>query len=192
MKCILVLIVSISVLLCACGSGGSEEKKIVLADTAKFYPLSSFFKEQIAFVDLRSFDIYKLTTVDGKKDSAALTKDEFIKWADIFVERSFANPALKAGYKETVFEDLSTGSYTINYTPHNPPAVTVKNIDILLAQQTNAVKRIFIKSVYAKGDTTIEEQCNWKADKSFQVNRTRSTNNGFRSTELNFINWDDK
>ena len=163
----------------------------VKADTAKFYPLTTFFKSQMEYVDLRNFPIYKITRQDGKKDSVSLDKKSFISWADIFLARSISDPKLKGLYDETVFHDLSTASYTLNYTTTDTSA-EVRNIDILLDEETNNVKRIFIKSLYIRGDTSIEEQCNWKAFKSFQVNRAFQTKNGYKGIQLNYINWNDK
>jgi hypothetical protein len=160
------------------------------SDTSKFYPLRNFFTEEIQYVDLRSFPIYRVTVKDGKKDSSAISKEEFISLAGIFLERDISDPVIKALYKETVFHDLSTGSITLNYTPVNNDA-RVQNIDVLLDEQTNIVKRVFIRSVYKKADTSISEQCNWKAGKSFQVNRSFSAKNGYASTELNYVNWND-
>jgi hypothetical protein len=160
------------------------------SDTSKFYPLRTFFKEQIQYVDLRGFTIYRITEKDGKKDSAGISKEAFIALAGVFLERDISDPSIKALYKESVFHDLSTESITLNYTPVNSDA-QVRNIDILLDEQTNMVKRVFIRSVYTKGDTTISEQCNWKTNKSFQVNRSLSAKKGYTSTELNFVNWND-
>ncbi len=162
-----------------------------IADTAKFYPLHAFFTEQIQYVDLRNFPIYKITVKDGRKDSSSLSKDQFIEWASVFLERDLSKPSEKILYQEAVFQDLSTGSVTFNYTTH-APNTTVQNIDVLLDESTQQVKRIFIRSLYTRGDTTITEQCNWKANKSFQVNRTFTTTTGFTATELNYINWNDQ
>lgn len=179
-------------ILSACNTQKSKTQPVVpAADTAKFYPLHGFFKEQIEYVDLRSFPLYKITVKDGKKDSATITKDDFIAMAGVFYKHDISDPKIKALYKETVYHDLSTGSITLNYTPTDSQA-EVQNIDVLLNEETSIVKRVFIRSVYTKGDTTISEQCNWKANKSFQVNRTRTTKNGFTSTELNYVNWNDK
>lgn len=175
-----------------CHSNDQQQQvKINVADTAKFYPLESFFRKQVEYVDLRNFPLYRITVTDGKKDSSGISKEQFIALAQVFISRSIAAPAVKALYKESVFHDLSTKSYTLNYTPNGHTAV-VQNIDILLDDETNIVKRVFIKSTYTRSDTSIDEQCNWKANKSFQVNRFFQTKNGFKSTELNYINWDEK
>lgn len=164
--------------------------KTEVADTAKFYPLTGFFKTQIEYVDLRNFPLYLIRTIDGKKDSTTINKDTFISLATVFLNRAISEQKVKALYKETVFHDLSTGSYTLNYSTVDP-SVEVRSIDILLDEETNYVKRVFIKSIYLRGDTSIEEQCNWKAFKSFQINRSLQTNTGYASTELNYINWND-
>ncbi|NCI45435.1 hypothetical protein [Sediminibacterium soli] len=175
----------------ACGSGNAPTKPIAnVSDTASFFSLEGFFRSQIEYVDLRNFEIYRITTLNGRRDSSAIDVNGFKQWARVFLDRSFT-PAQKPLYRETVFQDMSTDSYTLNYAPIDQEKVTVKNVDVLLSQETNAAKRIFIKSLYTAGDTTIEEQCNWKADKSFQVNRVK-TIHGQVFTELNFINWNDR
>lgn len=161
------------------------------ADTSKFYPLDVFFKEQVQYVDLRNFPLYKITVKDGKKDSAAITKEQFLAITDVFVKRDISAPAVKAGYRESVFNDLSTSSVTLNYVPVDPKA-EVQNVDILLDETGRSVKRVFIRSAYMKGDTSITEQISWKTNKSCQVNRSFSAKSGYTSTELNYINWNDE
>ncbi len=176
----------------ACTSrNGNTGKENIKTDTAKIFATTPFFKQQIEYVDLRNFPIYRITVIDGKKDSTAISKEEFIKWAGIFLDKDISVPQTAAGYKESVFNDLSTGSITLNYSPINGEA-NIQNIDVLLAQETNQVKRILIRSVYNRGDTLVTESCSWKADKSFQVNRSYTTKSGYHKTELNLINWNDK
>lgn len=159
-------------------------------DTAAFYPLQDFFARQVDYVLLHDFPIVHTSMVNGKKDSILISKEAFKQWAQVFIDRCFT-PAQKPLYKESVFQDLSTDSYTLNYTPFEKGTTDVYSMDVLLNRETNQPKRIFIKSIYQKGDTTVEEQCNWKADKSCQVNRT-STVHGQSQTEWHTISWDDK
>lgn len=177
----------------ACNSGKPtvKDSSAQASDTAKFYPLHNFFKDQIQYVDLRNFPIYRITTSGDKKDSVPISKEQFIELAQIFLTHAITEPEVKTLYRESVFHDLSTGSVTLNYTPVNPDA-EVQNIDILLDESTNLVKRVFIRCLHIRGDTTLSEQCNWKANKSFQVNRSITIKNGSTSTELNYINWNDK
>lgn len=189
LSAVLVIIITFAV---ACQSKPPKAGAAVHGtDTGKFYPIGNFIKEQIRYVDLRNFTIYKITTINGKKDSAALTKDQFIEWASLFLDKDISSPQTAPQYRESVFNDLSTGSVTLNYTPINRGAV-IQNIDVLLAAETNLVKRIFIKTVLERGDTTVTELYSWKTDKSFQINRSFTTKNGYNATELNYINWNEK
>ncbi len=192
MKQLSAVLVIIIILSMACQSKPPKTGSALSGtDTGKFYPVSNFIKDQIRYVDLRNFTIYKITTINGKRDSAALTKDQFIQWASLFLDKDISSPKTASQYKESVFSDLSTGSVTLNYTPVNREAI-IQNIDVLLSTETNLVKRIFIKTVFERGDTTVTEQYSWKTDKSFQVNRSFTTKNGYNATELNYINWNEK
>lgn len=159
-------------------------------DTAHFYPLDVYFKEQIDYVDLRGFNIARVTVKDGKKDSSAIDKATFLAMAQTFQRYNIAAPQVKALYRETSFSDLSTGSLTLNYQPTNKNAV-VQNVDVLLDEQGRAVKRVLIRAVYNHGDTVVTDQCSWKSYKSFQLNRHFEAP-GYQSTELNFVNWNDR
>jgi hypothetical protein len=166
------------------------KEEIQATDTAHFYPLDVYFKEQIQYVDLRAFPLYRITVKDGKRDSAALSKSEFIVLADTFLKNDIAAPEVKALYRETSFDDMSTGSLTLNYKPTDKNAA-VQNIDILMDQEgAHLIKRVTIRAVYMKGDTTVTEVGSWKTNKSFQLNRSLETKT-YSSTELNFINWND-
>lgn len=174
----------------SCKNSPPKEQAVPVADTAHFYPLNVYFKEQMEYVDLRAFPIYRITTKDGKRDSVSISKEEFLSMAQTFLQHDIAAPEVKALYKESSFEDLSTGSLTLNYKPVEKNAV-VQNIDVLMDQEGRAVKRVFIRAVYSKGDTTITEQCSWKTNKSFQLNRSKEAPD-YTSTELNFVNWNDR
>ena len=192
MKRIPVMLFPLLTFIMACRSGTTKTGEAALkTDTAKYFATTPFFKEQIQYVDLRNFSIYKISVIDGRKDSGVLTKDDFAKWAGIFLDKDISGPQTAKGYRESVFNDLSTGSITLNYSPLDGEA-TIQNIDVLLAQETSQVKSIIIRSVYDRGDTLVTELCSWKADKSFQVNRSFTTKSGYQRTELNFINWNDK
>lgn len=160
-------------------------------DTTKFYPVSDFFNDQIRYIDLRNFNLYKITLKDGKKDSSAISKDQFLEWAKTFMNRAIPSALTAASYKESVFHDLSTGSLTLTYAPIDNEAV-IQNIAVLLEEDTHFVKRVYIKLIDTKNDTTVIENYNWATNKSIRFNRTLTTKNGFTSSELYYINWNDK
>ncbi len=179
---------TVMVLVIACKNHpAAADQKTSIADTAKFYPVTDFFRSQLQYAKTITHPMYRITVINGKKDSAVITNDQLNALAATFLNRNINAPDVKIRYKETVFQDLATKSYTLNYTPIDKQAV-IQRIDVLLDEETNNVKRIFIRSQFKKGDTIIMEQCNWKAFKSFQVNRYLQTGN-YTATELNYVNW---
>ena len=180
----------------AAQSCGTKNKSTISAksivDTAKYFSLSPYFKEQAAFVDLRNFNITQQTIIQNKTTSIKISKEAYLKWNTLFITEANWFEKNKNLFKENVFKDLSTQSYTLNYTPFDYTLSPIQNIDILLSDETNLPKRIFIKKVFNKGDTTITEHFNWKTDKSFQLTSFRSAPSGFSQSTLISVNWNDK
>jgi hypothetical protein len=56
---------------------------------------------------------------------------------------------------------------------------TIKNIDILIDEQTSMLKRIFIRKQKVIQDTTSTEQLSWKTNEGFTISISKKTNNGF-------------
>ncbi|MDD2792309.1 MAG: hypothetical protein PHD73_03965 [Sediminibacterium sp.] len=151
-----------------CNEGPRQKTALPVADTAKYYPCADFIREQIRFVDLRNFDIRRTLTVDSRKDSSAITKDAFLGLANGILTVLENWNKQKYLYKETVFQDLSTNSYTINYTATDPDA-KLQRIDILLNDKTNAIKRMFLRENWKLNDTVYTNQFSWLADQGFQI-----------------------
>ena len=177
---------------CHHGETSDSKKALLVSDTAKYYPLADFFRAQKEYVDLRNFPIYQIRKMDGKKDSISISKESFLAISNSFSLEADRFQKSKQLYKESVFQDLSTSSYTLNYTPIQYETTEIQDIDILLAEETNLVKRVFIKRVYASGDSSITEQFSWKADKSFQITRFIKKAAHFSRTETQYVNWNDK
>lgn len=157
------------------------------ADSSKFYPLSEFIQEQMAYVDLRNFEIYQKHVSATKTDSSSISKDQFKQLAASFLSLDISQPDKKQSYTETLFHDLSTASYTLNYKAKQTTDL-VKNMDILLDEQTKMVKRVFIVSELQNADSSIMEHHSWTANKQFQITRTIETASG-RSNETTTVYW---
>jgi hypothetical protein len=85
---------------------------------------------------------------------------------------------LKINYKESVFRDAGTASLNINYTPINT-SVPIRNIDILMNDQTSLIKRLFIRKIFRTNDTTSTEQLSWKTNEGFTKSISKEASNGF-------------
>jgi hypothetical protein len=158
-------------------------------DSTQFYPIADFIKEQISFVELRDFEIHYKKEVAGKIDSSIISKEIFRKIASPFLDKDIS--ALKQNFTESVFQDLSTNSYTLNYRAKlaNEP---IQNIDILLFENSKTVKRLFILTQLQKSDSSILQHHNWTANKNFQVTTSIKTNAGFTSNEIIQVYWKKK
>jgi hypothetical protein len=173
----------------SCGEPTAPETQLQPSpDSTQFFTTGLFFEEQVNQVILLRKPIYVYRTMNGMKDSAVLDSMQFIQLAQEFITKDISNARDKKNYRETVFQDAGTNSYTLNYTAVNRE-VRVQGVDILLDEQSNQVKRIFIRSFTQRGDTSIQEQHNWRAFKGFQINRSLSTGNGYHRQELTEVKW---
>ena len=180
----------LGLMLCSCKTKNPIKAEKTSSDSTKYFSLSGFFKQQIVDVDLRAYKIYLIKELNGKKDSMAIDKEVFKTYAAVFLQKDISAPEMHNRFSETVFHDLSTNSYTLNYRAKSVEE-PIQNIDILLDENTSAVKRVFVRTETTHKDTSIIEQCNWKADKSFQINRVSKTPAGYVLNEFNYINWND-
>ena len=64
-------------------------------------------------------------------------------------------------------------------------------MEVLLDEQTNQVKRVFIRSVYRKGNGSIMEQHNWNTAKGFQIIRSFTNEQGYTMNELTEVQWEE-
>lgn len=157
-----------------------------IADTAKYYPIANFITDEMKYVDLRNFMIVEKTIKGTDSSSFAISKDDFLAAASVILKKAQWFTANKNLFTESVFQDLGTESYTINYSSTK---ASIKNIDLLLNQQTNLPKRLFIRVIQQSGDTTITEQYSWVANKQFVISHSKRTQQGFNESSSKEISW---
>jgi hypothetical protein len=148
------------------------------SDTTSFYPIRSYFNSQLKHFDSIGAKYSIVTTEGTKKDSIVVTSKEILVFAQSFIESDISDSIQKVNYKESVFRDAGTASFNINYTPVND-LVPVRNIDILMDEQTSLIKRIFIRKQRHNNDTTSTEQLSWKTNEGFTTSISKETNTGF-------------
>ncbi len=172
----------------ACKNQPSADKntKPTIADTAKFYPIASFVTDEMKYVDLRDFTITEKNSIGTDTVIRLINKDEFLATASPILMQAKWFMTNKNLFTESVFQDLGTESYTINYSSTK---ADIKSIDLLLNQQTNLPKRLFIRVIKQVNDTTLTEQYSWIANKKFVISYSKRTNNGFNQTGSREISW---
>jgi hypothetical protein len=158
----------------------------VAADTTQFYPIANFIADEMKYVDLRNFTIVEKKFNLKDTSSHEISKDDFLSAASVILQQAQWFMANKYLFNESIFQDLGTESYTINYSGTKAP---LKSIDLLLNQQTNLPKRLFIRVIQQVGDTTITEQYSWIANKQFVISSSKRTQNGFTESNSKEISW---
>ncbi|MDP3392362.1 hypothetical protein [Sediminibacterium sp.] len=158
----------------------------VAADTAQFYPVANFIADEMKYVDLRNFTIVEKKSNLKDTSSHEISKDDFLSAASVILQQAQWFMSNKYLFNESIFQDLGTESYTINYSSTKAP---IKSIDLLLNQQTNLPKRLFIRVIQQVGDTTITEQYSWIANKQFVISSSKRTQNGFNESNSKEISW---
>jgi outer membrane lipopolysaccharide assembly protein LptE/RlpB len=177
--------------LLACGENVNTQNQLQPSpDSTKFYPTASFFENQMAIIPTMKKNILVFHTKDGKKDSSLLTTEAFEALVKEFISKDITSDATKKHYRETVFQDAATGSYTLSYTAVDT-TVMIKGMEILLDEQSNQVQRVFIRSVYRKGNTSIMEQHNWNTAKGLQIIRSFTNMQGYTTNELTEVRWEE-
>ncbi|HRI22819.1 MAG TPA: hypothetical protein PLA68_17795, partial [Panacibacter sp.] len=98
----------------SCNEANNEaaENKLPSADSSVFYPVQQYFYNEIKIVENSPTTITMFTESAGKGDSSIITKEQFAQLAKLFLENNIADQAIKKYYRESVFQDETTGSYT--------------------------------------------------------------------------------
>jgi len=154
-----------------------------------YYPVHEYFLDEINEVDSTPFYIYKLSEKDGRKDSTGISKQAFNEWTKPFLSFNTNDSIFKKDYRETAFEDNSTN--TLTYQPKDK-LQPIQNIVVLLRNDGQKVKRVFITSVYAQNDSIINEKLGWKTGEEFYINKTIEQAGKPVLTETNTIVWNKK
>jgi len=163
----------------ACSNSKEDTKNLVATtDTTSFYPLASFIKDQVKYFDSTGVKFSVVTTEGAIKDSITSQLASIMPMIQSFMEADISDSVQKINYKESVFRDAGTASLNINYTPINT-SVPIRNIDILMDDQTSLIKRLFIRKQFRTKDTTSTEQLSWKTNEGFTKSISQEASNGF-------------
>jgi hypothetical protein len=151
----------------------APKKQIQEYDNSKveFYPLNQYLDSQINDVVTTPYYIYAIKTVDNKRDSFTISAAQFNLIANEFVKDDPAKQDVKKFYKENVFHDASTQSITFNYSTAHP-TLSLRSTDILLDDNSQRVKRIFMLKHYARKDSIVEMKLGWIPNESLYINKS--------------------
>ena len=175
----LIIACVVCMMVAACSNSKEDTKNLVATtDTTSFYPLASYIKDQVKYFDSTGVKFSVVTTEGAIKDSITSQLASIMPMIQSFMEADISDSVQKINYKESVFRDAGTASLNINYTPINT-SVPIRNIDILMDDQTSIIKRLFIRKQFRTKDTTSTEQLSWKTNEGFTTSISKEASNGF-------------
>lgn len=180
----------------AIGVGCSQKKNSLQQhaqtdDTTHYFQVAQYIEKQIEEVKKTPYFIYKIDSKNGIKDSSAINTPLFILMAQAFIKADINKPALKKNYIENIFHDQTTQTFTITYTTPDKD-LEVQNIEILLHEDGQTLRRIFIRKFLNYTDSSVIEQLSWKADESFQINRLVQMAENKESSQQTTVVWNTK
>ena len=160
-------------------------------DTTHFFEVAQYIKTQITEVNKTPYFIYKIDITNGKKDSSTINTSVFNQISAQFLKPDINDKDLKRHYTENIFHDQTTKSFTISYTATDKE-LEIQNIEVLLQEDGQTVKRLFIRKFFNYPDSSAIEQLSWKPGESFQINRLVQKPGNKENSYLTNVVWNEK
>lgn len=176
----------------SCKNKSAKAETTSNTDTTHFFSIGDFFMNEVKELETTPYLIYRITTkANGTKDSTTIDKTVFASLAKQFIACDISDSVQKQAYKEAAFKDNSTKSITLNYSTANKD-LPIQSIDVLFDEETNNVRRIFIRQALDNKDSSTTVLYSWKANKSFTITKSVVKKDGTKYTEQQYVNWNDK
>jgi hypothetical protein len=176
-----------SLFLFSCKEGKEHQQK---EDTVTFFPLRELIMGDVKDIVQTPYLLVAYTITDNRMDSIVIDTTDVKVWAERFLQKDFNDPAWKPQFNEAVFNDQTTQTYTLSYTTKDAN-IPLKQADITAEENSNKVKRIFVRHQWLSGDTVYFTNGVWKPGKSFWISTTKKFQDSVIQTQLNYIKWND-
>ena len=179
-------------LLSSCGNDNEEKTATKNPDSATvYYPINNYIRQQIKDVDTTPYFLYRLSALNKKEDSAVVSRSKFDAQIKQFLLPELEDKAFRNDFIESVFDDESTNSITLTYTPKSKANI-VQNASVLLDKESQQVKWIFINTLANSGDSTVIQRIGWKGEESCYFNQIiNHTSKPETQRRLSFV-WNEK
>lgn len=160
-------------------------------DTTKFFQINQYIQGQIKEVNATPFFIYKIESINNQKDSTPINTAIFNLLSKQFLQPDINNESIKKYYTESIFEDQTTKGFTISYSTTNKQ-LELQNVEILLNEDGQTVKRLFLRKFFNYSDSSAIEQLSWKPGESFQLSRSVQKPGNDETLHQTMVVWNKK
>ena len=176
--------------LISCGNN-KQPNTATAADSTVYYPINSFIRQQIKQVDTTPYYVYRVLVMNDKKDSSTISRAVFDSLAKQCMLPELEENNLRKYFTESVYQDESTNSITLTYTPKDNNNM-VQSAMVLLDPDTQNVKWVFINTLQNGGDSTIIQKIGWKGGEKCYLNRSVTHADGkANNMQLNIV-WNEQ
>ena len=177
--------------ICCKRNANKDNSEVNKNDTIQFFQIKQYLQGQIKEVNDVPYFIYRIDNINNKADSSAINTAIFNQIAHQFLAPDINDSKIKKYYTENIFEDQTTKGFTISYSTTNKE-LELQNADILLSEDGQTVKRIFIRKFHNYPDSSAIEQLSWKPGESFQINRSVQKASGAETLYQTRVVWNSK
>lgn len=189
----LIFLVSISIAIAGCKNKTNDNKQVraTTKDTSNIFVKSLVFGE-LSEINKVPYFIYVIKQKNNlPKDSTSINNQQLTNYFTPLLKLDIYKNNFTELFSETNFEDLSTESISIIFTPNAKAITNTANVTILLNNKTNQLKNFIAKTITQKNDTTFYIQYHLKAKKSLAIATQAIYNNKEQYSTKEFINWND-
>lgn len=182
--------ICIATLILACNSKekNKESTKNTNADNTIFYPYTYYIQtEADSLLKTKKTFLGNFTDSSGNKKPQVINTDYFKNIVNQFTSKDITDSAIKRYFQETVFRDLTTNSIVMTYSTKSDNS-TIKNVDIYLDGNNNNLKRIDLKVLYMKADSSFTENYTWIIGKELHLVKYAEANGKGKLSRTN-IQW---
>ncbi len=158
-----------------------------------FFPVSSFLRGQMAILDSLPITPLHITTVNGKSDSAWVSKAKLKPLLQPFLASEIGETNLVKYFKETRFIDQSVNAVTFTYDPNGTPSDTssLRHWDVYVNPEKGNVTKVYIVREFIENDKKITNQLTWETDKQAKISTILNNPDGTQELiKEDIFTWD--
>ncbi len=142
----------------------------VAPDQNNFFPVTQYIRGQIKELDSLPVTPLKISTINGKSDSAWIKKENIKAFVQPFLYPVIDSLTLHNYFTERSFLDQTINAVTFSYDPVKPlpDTMQVKHWDVYADPEKGKIKRIYIVK-QLNTDPMQTMQLTWNSDKYCKI-----------------------
>jgi len=152
-----------------CKQQESQSPQQAVKDSTKqqtFFPVTAYIKGQLREIDSLPITPLKIITINGKKDSIWMKKEDIRPFAEPFLHPEIDTSNFKDLFIERSFLDQTINAFTFSYDPINklPDTLQLRRWDVYIDPKKNTITRIYIVKEVNNNGKEQTVQLTWKSN----------------------------